>query len=321
MLTRRFVLGALGVAGGATLAGGAATRAAYGSARAAAEARLAEGSALLPSRFGPVEFADVGSGDPLLMIHGTGGGFDQGVAFCRRLIDGGRRVIAPSRFGYLRSAFPDDPSSANQADAFADLLDGLGIDRLPVLGGSAGALSAIEFAVRHPDRCTGLVAVVPATYAPDRPPAEPPGPVMAAMVDHILHSDFLFWLALVGAERAMIGTLLATDPALVDRASPEEQARIRRILWDIFPVSVRAEGLLNDARLAGDPAPSALERITAPVLAISLEDDRFGTRYGARHLAASVPGARLVMYPDGGHVWVGRDAELFGEIARFLDSI
>jgi dienelactone hydrolase len=40
------------------------------------------------------------------MIHGTGGGFDQGLLFARRLVDAGYRVIAPSRFGYLRSDFP-----------------------------------------------------------------------------------------------------------------------------------------------------------------------------------------------------------------------
>ena len=85
----------------------------------------------------------------------------------------------------------------------------------------------------------------------------------------------------------MTGALLATDPALVAAASPEEQARAHAILWDILPVSDRADGLLNDARLAGNPAPMALDTIRVPTLAISLEDDRFDTIAAARGYIAA----------------------------------
>jgi hypothetical protein len=51
--------------------------------------------------FGSIELVDVGGGFPVLSIHGTGGGFDQGLALGDGLLDAGYRVIAPSRFGYL----------------------------------------------------------------------------------------------------------------------------------------------------------------------------------------------------------------------------
>jgi pimeloyl-ACP methyl ester carboxylesterase len=44
-----------------------------------------------------------------------------------------------------------------QADAFVQLLDHLGIDKVVVVGISAGAWSSLQFAVRHPDRCRALV--------------------------------------------------------------------------------------------------------------------------------------------------------------------
>ena len=119
----------------------------------------------------------------------------------------------------------------------------------------------------------------------------------------------------------MIRTLLATDPELVAAASAAERERVHRILRAILPVSDRAAGLLNDAGLAGNPAPMQLGKITAPALAISLEDDRFLTADAARHIAAEVSGARLIVYPTGGHVWVGRDSELFEAIDRFLKEI
>jgi 2-hydroxy-6-oxonona-2,4-dienedioate hydrolase len=285
---------------------------------AAARARLAGRSELFEGRFGAMEYAVEGDGPPVLMLHGTGGGFDQGLDMTRPLAAAGWRIVAPSRFGYLRSDFPADPSPANQAHACLDLLDRLGIDRVPVIGGSAGALSALELAIRHPDRCAALVALVPATHVPGRPAPRPPNALAAAIIRHGLRSDLLFWLGITLAEDTMIASLLATDPALVHTAAPDEQARVRAILRGILPISARARGLIEDGRRAGDPPPMDLGRIAAPTLALSLADDRFDTLVAARHIAATVPDGRLVSYPTGGHVWVGRDAEVFAEIDRFL---
>ena len=283
-----------------------------------ARARVRSGSSLVATRFGLMEYADAGSGAAILAIHGTGGGFDQGMELGQHFAGAGLRVIAPSRFGYLRSAFPDDPSSENQADAFVDLLDELGIDRVAVIGVSAGALSAIAFAIRHPERCAALVALVPAGYAPNRPPVRPPSAVAEWIIEHGLKSDLLFWAGITFAEDAMIGTLLATDPALLRNAAGPEADRARRILRDILPVSERERGLLNDAKLAGSPAPMKLEAISAPTLAVSLEDDRFQTLAAARHLAESIPNARLLTFPEGGHVWVGHNDEVIAAINEIL---
>jgi 2-hydroxy-6-oxonona-2,4-dienedioate hydrolase len=304
---------------GATLAGGLVYHS-FKHDMAVAFARVGAGSQIFESRFGPMEYAVAGDGPASIMIHGTGGGFDQGLAFSTRLVAAGHRIVAPSRFGYLRSAFPSDPSSENQADTIVDLMDMLGIARAPVIGGSAGALSAIQFAIRHPDRCSALVALVPATYAPDHPPMRP-NALGAAVMEYGLKSDFLFWAGAQVAEGTMISTLLATDKELFRAASLEEQARARRILREILPVSARARGLLNDARLAGTPTPMALEAIKAPTLAISLEDDRFETLAAAKHIAQSVPGAKLVTYPTGGHIYIGREIEIFRQIDSFLQTV
>ena len=101
-------------------------------------------------------------------------------------------------------------------------------------------------------------------------------------------------------------------------AAPAEQARARAILRDILPVSDRARGFAHDARFAADPPPQALERITVPTLAISMEDDRFETAAAARHIAASVQGAELILYPTGGHIWIERQDMLFAAVDAFL---
>ena len=88
-----------------------------------------------------------------------------------------------------------------------------------------------------------------------------------------------------------------------------------------MPIGARWRGVLNDARLAGNPARVDFRRIRAPTLVLSVEDDRFGTAATARHIAVSVPRARLVMFPRGGHIWLGHDDAVSDEIARFLSEL
>ncbi len=288
----------------------------------AARERVGERSLVLQTRWGQLEYAVAGEagGPAVMMIHGTGGGFDQGLRFADALVGRGLRVIAPSRFGYLRSDFPADPSLAEQADALASLLDHLGIDRITVVGGSAGALSASQFALRHPARCAGLVLLVPAANVRDRDPVEFTA-VQAWLVRQLLSSDLLLWLAEQTIPRMLIGTLLATDPRLLDRATPAERERAFTVLHELLPISARVRGLLNDGQQAGHPARMDFAQIAMPALIISTEDDRFGTAQTARDIAAQLPQARLVIYPDGGHLWLGRDEAVADEVQRFVRGI
>ena len=99
---------------------------------------------MLTTRCGPIKYQEAGTGVPLLAVHGSGGGHDQGIAFAGTLASQGTRVIAMSRFGYLRKPMPADACAAAQADAHVCLLDALGIPKAAVMGGSAGAPSALR---------------------------------------------------------------------------------------------------------------------------------------------------------------------------------
>ena len=106
---------------------------------AQARERVATRSQIAQTRCGPIEYGIIGDGPPVLAVHGAGGGFDQGLDFGAALASRGLRVIAMSRFGYLRTPLPADASAAAQADAHACLLDALNIPRAAILGASAGA--------------------------------------------------------------------------------------------------------------------------------------------------------------------------------------
>lgn len=285
--------------------------------------RTSTGSQVIQTPCGPIEYATAGSGPAVLVVHGAGGGYDQGLSLGRELARRGFRIIAMSRFGYLRTPLPADASAAAQADAHACLLDALDIRRAAIVGASAGAPSSMQFVLRHPDRATALVLLVPAVYAP-RPGNAPPLKTPAGtsfLFETALKSDFLFWAATRFARPVVTRAILATPPEVVENADGAERARAADMLRQILPVSRRRLGLINDAAVTSSLPRHELDGIAMPTLAISMADDLYGTYDGARYTAQHVPGARFKGYPTGGHVWIGHHQEILDEIAAFLKSL
>jgi pimeloyl-ACP methyl ester carboxylesterase len=135
--------------------------------------------------YGSVQYVERGQGPPVLFSHPLVGGFDVGLGCAETWIGDGFRVIAPSRFGYLGSSLPQGAMPAEQADAYALLLDALGIERASMVGFSAGGPSVIQFALRHPDRTAGLVPIGSALPGKAGRPPKPVAP--------LLFTDLVFW--------------------------------------------------------------------------------------------------------------------------------
>jgi pimeloyl-ACP methyl ester carboxylesterase len=153
---------------------------------------LARDSTVVQTAKGPIEYAQIGQGPPVLMIHGDPGGYDQ-IYQVLKLDDaehGDIKYIIPSRPGYLRTPLSVGKSPKEQAEAFAALLDALKIDKVSVVGGSGGGPSAIEFAALYPERCAALVLEEAITMR--REPGKP-GFIEAAL-KNTLGMDFSVWL-------------------------------------------------------------------------------------------------------------------------------
>jgi pimeloyl-ACP methyl ester carboxylesterase len=286
---------------------------------ATARARLANHSETIETSVGTVEYAVMDEGEPLLVVHGAEGGFDQGIDMTSAMAGRGYQLIAPSRFGYLRSTMPDNATTSMQADAYAQLLDHLGIDKVFVVGISAGAWSSMQFAIRHPERCRGLVLLVPADYLPTGT-AIHGGAVAGAMIN----SDFAAWSVLKlmpVIPGGLTQTMLGTDQAVVLAADAGEKARVRQIMEHLLPVSARLAGMRFDLETAAAHEPYPIEKIACPVLTISAEDDRFGTASRAKFIAASVPNGRVILFPTGGHALVGHYADALRESASFFQTV
>jgi len=109
-------------------------------------------STVIPSPYGDIEYTAGGLGPPVLVIHGSGGGYDQGELLAQAVLGEQFHWITPSRFGYLRSTFYEVAKWDDQAHAYAYLLDQLGVKKVPVVALSQGGPSALLFAVLHPER-------------------------------------------------------------------------------------------------------------------------------------------------------------------------
>lgn len=283
-----------------------------------ARARVESGGTIANTAAGPIEYAERGSGVPLLSIHGAGGGYDQGLANVADLVGDGFRVVAPSRFGYLGTPIPADISPAAQADAHAALLDELKLGKAIVVGVSAGARSAIEFALRHPKRLTALILIVPATYAPASPVA----------IEGSRGSAFAFWLVNTGADFAWWATetiapsnlirFVGVPPELLAALPQAERERVMQIVNSVQPLSRRFPGINIDSNSELTRLP--LEEIAVPTLVISARDDLFNTLPAAEFAASTIPNARLIVYDTGGHLLAGRDQEVREAIRDFLDK-
>jgi pimeloyl-ACP methyl ester carboxylesterase len=255
----------------------------------------------------------------VLVLHGTGGGWDQGISSAKALVAHGFQIIAPSRFGYLGTPLPTDPLPPAEADTWICFLDALQIQRIPVISYSAGAAPAMQLALRHPDRISAEVFIVPGSggICPEciDKGTNPP----RLLLDAIYRFDFPMWLILKMAPKFAY-TLVAVPESTIMALSPEAKAELAEGVQGILPVRPRRLGLLNEGNTQGTQIQYPLEKITTPTLFISATDDLYKTLAVAKKGARIIPNAELLEFPSGGHLLLGRGDELWPVVAEFIEE-
>jgi pimeloyl-ACP methyl ester carboxylesterase len=108
---------------------------------------------------GVVKYIEIGDGPVVVSIHGAMGGYDQSLILAQTIGDVGYRYFAVSRPGYLGTPMSSGQTSEQQCDLIAAFLDKLSIAKAGVIAVSGGGPSAVQFGLRHSDRCAGLVLV------------------------------------------------------------------------------------------------------------------------------------------------------------------
>jgi pimeloyl-ACP methyl ester carboxylesterase len=273
----------------------------------AARARMAAVERhVVSTKWGAVEYAEQGYGDPVLVAHGIFQNCIGGLLNAHDLFTD-RRVIAPSRFGYLGSSMPPNATAAAQADAFAALLDALGIAKVDVIGFSAGTTSALQFALRHPNRVKHLALLV--GNLPGSPTAvvQPPSAKF--------QRQFVMWALWTFAPSTMIRMVAAVPKEYV--MTREDVRYVNEFIDSLFPIS--AEGFIFDAFISNaDVNDYNLEAISVPTLIAHTKDDQLASHDASKRAAERIPGARFVSLDSGGHLMIGQQKKQREALARFF---
>jgi pimeloyl-ACP methyl ester carboxylesterase len=272
-------------------------------ATAARIAALEAQRSLVETRHGVLEYSKWGDGPAVLVVHGAGGGFDQGNLLAEAVGGDGFTFISVSRFGYLGSDLPVDASTRAQAEAFIDLLDELGLGQVHILAMSGGVPPSLRFAELFPERTGNIALLSSAPFTPFSPDVED-RPIPTWAYSTLLGNDAVYW-ALSKIARRQLREAFDARVDLLKAASPKEIQFVEHLIDGFLPASQRLDGVGNEGA-AVDPAMSYdLAAIQSYVLIIHARDDRLNPITVAERLSAGIERSELIVFQTGGHLLLG----------------
>lgn len=270
---------------------------------------LASQSQVITSARGDIEYAVEGQGVPHVWIHGSPGGYENGLAGRRAFPDLYRNTmtITASRPGFLRTPLSSGETFEEQADLYAALLDELRVDRAVVIAGSGGGYIGLQFALRHSERCIALVLMAPsASYEADAE-GPPPRALWIPM-------EFAMWAADANMGRMMMKGFDANDV---------RQVTMLRLVRPL-PIASRVPGSLNDGLQRKDPSIDRwpLEQISVPTLILHGDADENSDYAASVRIVSQVPGAKLITFEGADHYFaITRLEEVQAHIRTFLQDV
>ncbi len=276
---------------------------------------------------GPVEVAHAGQGPAVLMIHGIPGSWRQIVPLAEDL-SSEFRVVLVSRPGYGGTPLHTGKGAAEQADAFASVIETLGIDRTAVIGVSGGGPSAAAFAERHPSRTSSLILACALTAHLLTVPSQ---------MRLILSVPFLGEITSLLTRRVARRKLrdpMAVEQAIRKNLTEDEKSRLDdnpQIAADLVRFSLShldappgIAGYRNDiAQINRVRATRRPEFTTAPCPTLILHggSDETVPLEHPRSYATAIPGAELVVYEKAGHLFLfTRREESSPLISKFIGT-
>ena len=263
-----------------------------------------------------VNYVEMGSGPPLLFVHGLSGCWQNWLENIEEFASD-HRVVAVDLPGFGHSEMPEEKISIEGYGRFIDAFcEEVGIDAATVVGNSMGGFVAAECAINIPHRVERLVLVAAAGISIEHQRNEP-----------------LLKLMYMGENVAQSVT------ARVVGRSHELAGRPRgrkAILWFVTPHAERwaPEMVVEQASGAGKPGflpaldaltdypiRDRLDDIKCPTLVMWGEKDLLVPVKDAHKFNELIPDSRLIVYDDTGHVPMIEIPDRFNaDLRSFLDE-
>lgn len=244
-----------------------------------------------------VGYGTDGTGDPILMLHGTTmarTAWD----LVRGAVPSPHTWVMPEFPGSGESAMPTGPIELDDLTAQSlAVMDALGHDRFHVAGYSLGAVVGLAIAAAAPDRVRTVTALCG-----------------WAKADARMRFTFDLWRRLIATDSELFMRY-----TFADGFTAAGHEGLAPMMDAMIPIAAATVAPGSDAHLELDLRVDITDRlamITAPTLIIGATEDRWVDVSHSRSLASAIPGARLVELPAG-HLVI---QELAGEVAALLDE-
>ena len=253
----------------------------------------------LSCSYGKMSYIDEGKGEVILSIHGIFGGFDQAYETCK-VFQEKYRILAPSRFGYLYSDIKGKGTPKEQAEAYLELINRKGIDKVFLLATSAGGTVAFRFALDYPERTKGLIlfsSSLPYSEKPEKYP-EYAGPPQFLCYDYAMFLISPLFQSIMGMDKSTI--------------------------YGMLPIRERKKGVAIDAAITNiDMARNydeyRIEDLKVPILILHSKDDKLASFESVKSVLHRFPRYQLVSFDKGGHLMVGHEKEVKEAVISFIE--
>ena len=253
----------------------------------------------LSCSYGKMTYIDEGKGEVILSIHGIFGGFDQAYETCKVFREK-YRILAPSQFGYLYSDIKGKGTTKEQAEAYLELINRKGIDKVFLLATSAGGTVAFRFALDYPERTKGLIlfsSSLPYSEKPEKYP-EYAGPPQFLCYDYAMFLICPLFQSIMGMDKSTI--------------------------YGMLPIRERKKGVAIDAAITNiDMARNydeyRIEDLKVPILILHSKDDKLASFESVKSVLHRFPRYQLVSFDKGGHLMVGHEKEVKEAVISFIE--
>ena len=269
--------------------------------------RLSSESHMLETTRGTVEYQMEGTGQVVLIFHGSPGGYDQGLAMARFLGLNDFALLTLSRPGYRRTPLSSGKTPESQADLFAATLDALSVSQVVVIAHSGGGPAALQFVLRYPQRCRGLLllSALSQNYTEEEvyrslPPLQR---LLKRLIDHLIVFDPLLY-----------------PLTFLSKCLPEEM-HSREFIESLVMNPLSSSGYVNDMTQFKELAVYPLQDIVLPTLIVHGTADVDIPFNQAQELADAIPCAQLVVIEGAHHLSTLTSEQAITAIHCFLEKL
>ena len=250
-----------------------------------------------------VHYNEVGSGDPVIFLHGGGPGATSWSNFFKNVgvISEQHRCLLVDQpgFGKSDSVTMTEPRSTVNARALNDMMDELGIDKASLIGNSMGGATALTFAVDYPERVEKIVIM--GSGGGGSPPIFTPTPTEGIKILNEVFNN-----PSVEGLRRLINVMLYDGSVVPDEVLEQ---RYQTIVDNPGHLEARKNSVTTQRDISG-----RLSEIQVSTLVLHGRNDRVVPLENGLRLVGSIPNSRLVVLNQCGHWAQYEHADVFNRL-------